>query len=174
MTTTHALLVGKVQRKERNGVAQIGRRRIISGSAEILEMSAMTPRRPSARARNPAEIPALRPELRLPTAAAQKRMVSVARIRQDPRKSARPFKGIIFPDVSEFESYMPSHAVGSPPADMPQRCFALRQPAEILACGRKRPESRFRLFRSVAGAVAVAGGTTMTAGIGHGHARSRR
>ena len=29
------------------------------------------------------------------------------------RKSARPFKGIIFPDVSEFESYMPSHAVVS-------------------------------------------------------------
>jgi hypothetical protein len=24
----------------------------------------------------------------------------------------RSFKGIIFPDVSEFESYMPSHAVG--------------------------------------------------------------
>jgi hypothetical protein len=32
----------------------------------------------------------------------------VARIRQDHRKSARPFKGIIFPDVSEFESYMPT------------------------------------------------------------------
>jgi hypothetical protein len=40
-TTTHALLAGKVQRKVRNGVAQIGRRRIISGSAEILAMSAM-------------------------------------------------------------------------------------------------------------------------------------
>jgi hypothetical protein len=60
--------------------------------------------------------------LRLRNAAAQTRIVSETRIRQDPRKSARPFKGIIFPDVSEFESYMPSHAVGSPPANMPQRC----------------------------------------------------
>src|SRR5262249_49002117 len=52
-----------------------------------------------------------RPELRIPGDAAQKRMVSVAGIRLDPRKSARPFKGIIFPDVSEFESYMPSQSV---------------------------------------------------------------
>jgi hypothetical protein len=36
----------------------------------------------------------------------------VAGIRLDSRKSARAFKGIIFPDVSEFESHMPSHAVG--------------------------------------------------------------
>jgi hypothetical protein len=65
--------------------------------------------------------------------------ISMARIRVDSRKSVRPFKGIICDDVSEFESHMPSHAVRSPPANMPQRCFALRQPAEILACGRKRP-----------------------------------
>jgi hypothetical protein len=46
-----------------------------------------------------------------------------------------------------------SHAVGSPPANMPQRCFALRlrQPAEILACGRKRPE------RTIAGGLAMIG-----------------
>ena len=50
--------------------------------------------------------PSTRAELRLPTAAAQKRIVSVARIRQDLRKSARVVKGIIIPDVSEFESYM--------------------------------------------------------------------
>jgi hypothetical protein len=31
----------------------------------------------------------------------------------NPRKSLRPYKGIICADVSEFESYMPSHAVGS-------------------------------------------------------------
>ena len=37
----------------------------------------------------------------------------MARIRLDPRKSARPFKWIICNDVSEFESYMPSHAVTS-------------------------------------------------------------
>jgi hypothetical protein len=37
----------------------------------------------------------------------------VAIFRLDPRKSARPFKGIICADISEFESYHPSHAVGS-------------------------------------------------------------
>src|SRR5438094_3271128 len=52
-----------------------------------------------------------RPELRIPNAAAQTRIVSVARIRLDSRKSVRPFKGIICDDVSEFESDMPSHAV---------------------------------------------------------------
>jgi hypothetical protein len=35
-----------------------------------------------------------------------------ARIQRDPRKFARPFKRIIRNDVSEFESHMPSHAVG--------------------------------------------------------------
>jgi hypothetical protein len=47
-----------------------------------------------------------------PTVAARKRIVSAAGIRLDHRKSVRPFKGIIFADISEFESYMPSHAVG--------------------------------------------------------------
>ena len=45
-------------------------------------------------------------------AAAQTRMVSVAKIRLDRRKSTRLFKGIICDDISEFESHMPSHAVG--------------------------------------------------------------
>ena len=40
-------------------------------------------------------------------------MVSVAKIRLDLRKSTRLFKGIICDDISEFESYMPSQAVGS-------------------------------------------------------------
>jgi hypothetical protein len=57
-----------------------------------------------------------RPELHLPGGAAQTRIVSVTRIRLDSRKSARPFKGIFCGDVSEFESYMPRQAVGSPPA----------------------------------------------------------
>jgi hypothetical protein len=52
------------------------------------------------------------PELRIPNAAAQTRIVSKARIRLDFRKSVRSFKGIICVDISEFESYMPSHAVG--------------------------------------------------------------
>ena len=47
-----------------------------------------------------------------PRAAAHTRMVSVARIRPDSRKSVRPFKGMICDDISEFESDMPSHAVG--------------------------------------------------------------
>jgi hypothetical protein len=42
----------------------------------------------------------------------QTRMVSVAKIRLDRRKSTRLFKGIISSDISEFESHMPSHAVG--------------------------------------------------------------
>jgi len=46
-------------------------------------------------------------------AAAQPRIVSVARIRLDSRKSGRSFKGIFCADVSEFESHMPSHAVVS-------------------------------------------------------------
>ena len=45
------------------------------------------------------------PELRILNAAAQTRIVSVARIRLDPRKSVRPFKGIICGDISEFESF---------------------------------------------------------------------
>src|SRR5262245_4110867 len=40
-------------------------------------------------------------------------MVSLARIRLASRRSVRTFKGIICDDVSEFESYMPSHAVRS-------------------------------------------------------------
>ena len=52
------------------------------------------------------------PELRIPNAAAQTRMVSVAKIRLDRHKSMRLFKGIIRDDISEFESHMPSHAVG--------------------------------------------------------------
>src|SRR5215472_2623818 len=32
----------------------------------------------------------------------------------DSRISVRPFKGIIWDDISEFESHMPSHAVRSP------------------------------------------------------------
>src|SRR6266516_1844673 len=54
-----------------------------------------------------------RPELRIPNAAAQTRIVSVARIRLDSWKSLRTFKGIICADISEFESYHLSHAVGS-------------------------------------------------------------
>src|SRR5215831_14941835 len=74
-----------------------GRRRIISGSAENRGSS-----RPSAIDRPPAQASLLRsyirPELRFPHAAAQTRIVSVARIRLDSRKSVRPFKGIFCDD----------------------------------------------------------------------------
>jgi hypothetical protein len=53
------------------------------------------------------------PELHLPSVAAQTRIVSVARIRLDSWKFVRPFKEIFCDDISEFESYHPSHAVGS-------------------------------------------------------------
>ena len=58
---------------------------------------------------------------RVTGAAAQTRMVSVARIRPVSRKSTRLFKGIICDDIFEFESYMPSHAVRSLPANVPAR-----------------------------------------------------
>src|SRR5262245_47913703 len=67
----------------------------------------------SAPASIPAGILALGPSCVSPHAAAQTRIVSVARIRLDSRKSGRPFKGIFCADISEFESHMPSHAVGS-------------------------------------------------------------
>ena len=62
------------------------------------------------------------PELRTPGAAAQTRMVSVARVRLGSWESARAFKGIICDDVSEFESYMPSHAVRGKKAHFCDRC----------------------------------------------------
>src|SRR5262249_45868593 len=68
----------------------------------------------NARAERLLKIPAEpSPELRIPGAAAQTRVVSMAGIRLDSRKSVRSFKGIICDDISEFESHMPSHAVGS-------------------------------------------------------------
>ena len=87
--------------------------RIIFGSAQIAgqfarQLGDMT----NVGARTPAGC-CTGPELRTPGAAPQTRMVSVARIRLGSWESARAFKGIICDDVSEFESYMPSHAVGS-------------------------------------------------------------
>jgi hypothetical protein len=63
--------------------------------------------------RTPAEILATGPELCIPTAAAQTRIVSVARIRMDSRKSVRLFSGIICDDISEFESSHASQPVRS-------------------------------------------------------------
>jgi hypothetical protein len=48
-----------------------------------------------------------RKRLRILNAAAQTPIVSVAKIRLDPWKSVRPFKGIFCHDISEFESCRP-------------------------------------------------------------------
>src|SRR5262249_56751565 len=75
----------------------------------------------NARAERLLKIPAEpSPELRIPGAAAQTRVVSMAGIRLDSRKSVRAFKGIICDDISEFESHMPSQTVRSPPPPMPR------------------------------------------------------
>src|SRR5262245_12933455 len=54
------------------------------------------------------------PELRIPGAAAQTRVVSMAGIRLGSWESARAFKGIICDDISKFKSSHASHAVESP------------------------------------------------------------
>jgi hypothetical protein len=51
-------------------------------------------------------------------AGAQTLIVSMARIWLGSGESARAFRGIIWDDISELESDMPSHAVQSPPAQM--------------------------------------------------------
>jgi hypothetical protein len=72
----------------------------------------------NARAERLLKIPAEpSPELRIPAAAAQARVVSMAGIRLGSWESARAFKGIICDDISEFESSHASHAVWSPPAN---------------------------------------------------------
>ena len=45
----------------------------------------------------------------------------MAGIRLRSWESARAFKGIICDDISEFESYMPIHAVGSAEYKPPQK-----------------------------------------------------
>jgi hypothetical protein len=58
-------------------------------------------------------------------------VVSMAAIRLGSWESARAFKGIICDDISEFESHMPSHAVGSVPSmvrPFDSRCGLLRIP----------------------------------------------
>src|SRR5262249_2344658 len=68
----------------------------------------------NARAERLLKIPAEpSPELRIPAAAAQTRVASLAGIRLDSGKPVRSFKGIICHDISEFESSHASHAVGS-------------------------------------------------------------
>jgi hypothetical protein len=120
--TTHARFARKVQRKLTNGVAGFAAGR--SSSDRRRDRGQFMPSRrrrtmANVRAERLLKIPAEpSPELRIPRAAAQTRMVSVAEIRRGSGKSARAFKGIICDDISEFESSHPSHAVGSPAAKM--------------------------------------------------------
>jgi hypothetical protein len=85
-----------------------GRIRAVKGDIEHHRMARLTNDR-----LEPCRDPGARPELHLPSPAAQTRIASVARIRLDSWKFVRPFKGIFCDDISEFESYHPSHAVRS-------------------------------------------------------------
>jgi hypothetical protein len=103
VSTTHALFARKVQRKESNGVAGL------AAAASSLDRQKsrrflLSQRSTNAR-KDPCWHPGIRPELRFPRRAAQPRIVSVARIRLDSRKSVRPFKGIFCADISELVSH---------------------------------------------------------------------
>ena len=107
MITTHALLARKVQRKLSNGVAGFAAGGSSSDRkrARPIRAFSATPQMANVRAERLLKIPPEpSPELRIPGAAAQTRMISVAKIRLDRRKSTRLFKGIICDDISEFES----------------------------------------------------------------------
>jgi hypothetical protein len=106
-----------------------GRIRAVKGDIEHHRMARLTNDR-----LEPCRDPGARPELHLPSPAAQTRIVSVARIRLDSRKSVRSFKGIICGDISEFESYMPSQArwLATKLISIPVVLAALNNAVEIL------------------------------------------
>ena len=81
----------KVQRKVRNGVAGLAAARSSLDQHRIAAIPAIS----AIEQRHPCRDPGIRPELRISHAAAQTRIVSVAGIRPDSRKSVRSFKGII-------------------------------------------------------------------------------
>src|SRR5260221_14102371 len=63
------------------------------------------------------EIPATGPELRIPTAAAQTRIISGGEVWPIQRELSRHLKYMARARISEFESSQASHAVWSPPLD---------------------------------------------------------
>src|SRR5215813_12344726 len=71
------------------------------------------------------------PELRIPGAAAQTRVVSVAGIRLGSWESAPAFKGIVCDDISEFESSHASQAVPSLWAKSACKHLRRRWPARL-------------------------------------------
>jgi hypothetical protein len=79
VTTTHALLAGKVQRKVRDGVAQFRH----GSSPDRPKIAAI----PTVSASITAKILGIRAELRIANLLAQTRIVSVARIRAGPRQA---------------------------------------------------------------------------------------
>ena len=72
----------------------------------------------------------------------------MAGIRLGSGESARAFKGIICDDISEFESYMPSHAVGLSQVRNPTG--NLRAPVEIIARAARHLRDAVRLEAEVA------------------------
>src|SRR6266446_1458254 len=75
------------------------------------------------------------------------------------RESDRPFKGIFYDDVSEFESYMPSHAVWSPPLDsaLSARGAIIRNPSCLISCSHWPPDGNFVVLMGGHGAMNPAG-----------------
>ena len=97
MTTTDALLALKVQRKVRNGIAGLAAGGASLDRQKPRPIRALRCRSMATSAHNAAEDPGS-----TPSGAAQTRVVSAARIRLDPRKSVRSYKGIIYGDISEI------------------------------------------------------------------------
>src|SRR6476661_5352983 len=117
-----------------------------------------TPRDGQRRCRTLLKIPAeSSPELLISGAAAQTRVVSMAAIRLGSWESARAFKGIICDDISEFESHMPSHAVGLPQVRSPMGNLRAQGRAFMLSLPRPTVPGSSRLsFRLPAGKDAAA------------------
>jgi hypothetical protein len=71
-------------------------------------------------------------------------------------KSARAFKGIICDDISEFESYMPSHAVWSLWAMSGLRNYANISPMNVAMALMSPAERRLSMVRSICASRATA------------------
>jgi hypothetical protein len=92
VTTTHALLAGKVQHKVRNGVAQLAAAGSSLDRQKFLQWRRCASMNERPR-KNAAEILALGPSCVSRSAAAQTRIVSVAGIRLDSRNLCDLSKG---------------------------------------------------------------------------------
>jgi hypothetical protein len=68
--------------------------------------------------------------VRIPNAVPQTRMVSGCDIQLNRRKSARLFKRVLWDNISEFESDLPSQAVGSLPRDVSPKVTSLQKHVE--------------------------------------------